>query len=58
MPSLVVNEADFRVVLAIVLTFQILSGILDVKSEFFPGEFENDKKICMEAQEDIEFLSY
>ena len=43
--SPVVNEVTFRAILAIMLTFRMVDGILDVNSAFLHGEFENDKKI-------------
>ena len=49
--SPVVTEVNFRVVLAILLTFRILGGILDVKSAFSHGEFENDEANNLEVPE-------
>lgn len=49
--SLDVRKGTFRFVLAIILTFRMLGCILDVKSAFSHGEFENDENICVEAPE-------
>ena len=52
--SPVVNEVTFRIALVMMLTFQMFADILDVKSAFLHGEFENDEKIYVEVPEGFE----